>query len=96
MGQGEVEAPGCPARGEMPGGLTPILLRRKRLSEGSVIENSPLGTTVAISERAAVAALTLVPGLQKRQYALVPRRLDEKAFWVNFFSHATCLLAPKK
>ena len=56
----------------------------------------PLGTTVAISERAAVAALTLVPGLQKRQYALVPRRLDEKAFWVNFFSHATCLLAPKK
>ena len=28
----------------MPGGLTPILLRRKRLSDAHAVENSPLAS----------------------------------------------------
>lgn len=53
----------------------------------------PLGTIIGISEAAATAALTLVPGLQRKHYLLVPKQLGEKDFWVNFFTHATVILA---
>jgi hypothetical protein len=55
---------------------------------------SPLCLLLGISEAAATAALTLVPALQRKHYALVPKRIDEKLFWVHFFSHATVLLTP--
>jgi len=54
----------------------------------------PLGMECFIDEAAATAALTKVPGLQKKQYALVPKKLDERAFWTNFFTHMTALVAP--
>lgn len=56
--------------------------------------SSPLCLTVGISEAAATAALTVLPTLQRKHYALVPKRIDEKRFWVHFFSHATVLLTP--
>ena len=48
----------------------------------------PAGIEVFIDEAAATAAFRLVSGLQKKHYALVPRKLSERSFWVNFFTHA--------
>lgn len=49
----------------------------------------PLGMRCFIDEAAATAALSTVPGLQYKHYTLVPAKLDEAAFWTNFFSHVT-------
>jgi len=49
----------------------------------------PIGMECFIDEAAATAALTLVPGLQRKHSMLVPKKLDERSFWVNFLSHAT-------
>ena len=40
-----------------------------------------------------MSALRLVPGLQTMHYHYVPKKLDEKTFWVNFFSHLTAAIA---
>lgn len=53
----------------------------------------PLGTSNYIDETAAMSALSSVAGLQYKHYMLVPKKLDEKTFWVNFFTHMTALLA---
>lgn len=52
----------------------------------------PLGMSCFIDQHAATAALASVPGLQKKHYALVPKKLDEKTFWVNLFSHVTAIV----
>ena len=52
----------------------------------------PLGMQCFIDQHAATAALSSVPGLQMKHYALVPKKLDEKQFWVNFFSHVTAIV----
>lgn len=49
----------------------------------------PLGVEAFVDERAATAALASVPGLQSKHYLLVPKKVDEKAFWANFFTHMT-------
>ena len=54
--------------------------------------HAPLGTANFIDEAAAMAALRAVPGLQYKHYTIVPKKLDEKTFWVNFFTHVTALL----
>ena len=41
---------------------------------------------------ASTAALTSVAGLQKKHYSLVPKKLDEKTFWVNFFTQLTAIV----
>ena len=51
-----------------------------------------LGTANYIDETAAMSALRSVEGLQYKHYTLVPKKLDEKTFWVNFFTHMTALL----
>jgi hypothetical protein len=38
-------------------------------------------------------ALTRVAGLQKKHSMLVPKKLDEKSFWVNFFMHMTAVIS---
>ena len=52
----------------------------------------PLGVEVFVDEAAATAALTSVAGLQKKHYSLVPKKLDEKTFWVNFFTQLTAIV----
>ena len=47
---------------------------------------------VFLDEAAATAALATVPTLQKLHHALVPKQLDEKAFFINFFSHLTAIV----
>ena len=54
----------------------------------------PLGLECFLDEMAATAALTHVPGLQKKHYALVPKKLSERAFWTNFFTHLTAVVRP--
>ena len=51
----------------------------------------PLGMDNFIDIAAATAALSLVPGLQYKHYMMVPKKLDERSFWVNFFSHVTAI-----
>ena len=51
----------------------------------------PMGMRCYIDEAAATAALSSVPGLQYKHYTLVPNKLPEKDFWVNFFSHVTAI-----
>lgn len=53
----------------------------------------PLGMECFIDETAATSALTIVKGLQRKHYALVPKKLDERAFWTNFFTHMTAAVA---
>ena len=53
----------------------------------------PLGTANYIDEGAAMAALGSVTGLQYKHYMLVPKKLEEKTFWVNFFTHLTAIIA---
>ena len=52
----------------------------------------PIGMECFIDEHAATAALASVPGLQKKHYALVPKKLEEKQFWVSFFTHVTAIV----
>jgi hypothetical protein len=52
----------------------------------------PLGMKCFIDTAAATAALSTVPGLQYKHYTLVPSKLPEKEFWVNFFSHVTAIV----
>jgi hypothetical protein len=49
----------------------------------------PLGMECFIDEVAATAALTRVDGLQRKHSMLVPKKLDERSFWINFLSHMT-------
>jgi len=53
----------------------------------------PLGMQCFVDENAATAALAAIPGLQYKHYMLVPKKIDEKTFWVNTFSHITAALA---
>ena len=53
----------------------------------------PVGVASFVDEGAAKSALESVQGLQYKHYTLVPKKLDEKTFWVNFFTHATAKLA---
>ena len=52
----------------------------------------PIGMECFIDEHAATAALAGVPGLQSKHYMCVPKKLTEKQFWVNFFSHVTAIV----
>ena len=56
----------------------------------------PVGFEIFVDEGAAVSALRLVPGLQAKFYAMTagsgPKKVPEKDFWVNFFTHATAAL----
>jgi len=54
----------------------------------------PVGMECFIDEGAATAALTQVPGLQSKHYMLVPKKLDECAFWTNFLTHMTAIVRP--
>ena len=54
---------------------------------------TPRGVVVMLDTAAAAAALHAVPRLQRRQYELVPKHMDELTFFVNFFSHATAIVA---
>ena len=51
----------------------------------------PVGMRCFIDEAAATDALSSVPGLQYKHYTLVPAKLPEMDFWVNFFSHVTVI-----
>lgn len=53
----------------------------------------PVGVANFVDENAAKSALGSVQGLQYKHYTLVPKKLDEKTFWVNFFTHATAKIA---
>ena len=53
----------------------------------------PIGIECFIDEKAAMAALTTVARLQRKHYELVPRKLDERTFWVNFFTQMTALIS---
>ena len=52
----------------------------------------PIGMECFIDEHAATSALAVVPGLQSKHYMTVPKKLGEKQFWVNFFSHVTAIV----
>lgn len=51
----------------------------------------PLGMKCFVDEAAATSALSAVQGLQYKHYTLVPAKLSEKEFWVNFLSHVTAI-----
>jgi len=63
------------------------------LSSPPAFPNVPLGIANFVDEAAASAALSSVKGLQYKHYMLVPKKLDEKTFWVNFFTHMTARIA---
>ena len=63
------------------------------LSSPPAFPDVALGTANYIDETAAMSALRGVDGLQYKHYTLVPKKLDEKTFWVNAFSHVTAALA---
>ena len=52
----------------------------------------PIGMECFIDEHAATSALAIVPGLQSKHYLCVPKKLTEKQFWVNCFSHVTAIV----
>jgi hypothetical protein len=52
-----------------------------------------LGTSSALDHSAATAALATVPRLQRKHYELIPKVMDEMAFWTAFFSHVTAIVA---
>ena len=76
-----LRAPGEPSRSLLPS-----------LSSPPAFPDVALGTANYIDETAAMSALRGVDGLQYKHYTLVPKKLDEKTFWVNFFTHMTALL----
>ena len=45
-----------------------------------------------LDHAAATAALKAVPRLQRKHYELIPKVMDEMAFWDAFFSHATVIV----
>jgi len=49
----------------------------------------PVGMECFIDQVAATAALKALPDLQKKHSLLVPKKLDERAFWVHFFTRMT-------
>jgi len=55
--------------------------------------NLQFGVSVALDHAAATGALGAVPRLQRKHYELIPKVLDEMAFWEAFFSHATVIVA---
>lgn len=63
------------------------------LSSPPAFPNVPVGIANFVDEGAAKSALGAVPGLQYKHYMLVPKKLDEKTFWVNFFTHMTTKIA---
>lgn len=67
------------------------VLLRPNASVPPAFPTLPLGMECFIDEAAARAALSTVPGLQYKHYTMVPKKLDEKNFWVNFFSHMTAI-----
>lgn len=54
----------------------------------------PLHTAPFHSPFSAPPSDSAVPSAFLRRYALVPKKLDERAFWTNFFTHMTALVAP--
>ena len=53
----------------------------------------PVGVVVRIDSKAAQAALSLVPRLQQKHYESIRGAHTETHFWVNFFTHATQIVA---
>uniref|UniRef100_A0A7S2N4G7 BSD domain-containing protein n=1 Tax=Haptolina brevifila TaxID=156173 RepID=A0A7S2N4G7_9EUKA len=56
----------------------------------------PVGMECFIDRVAATAALTALPDLQKKHSMLVPKKLDERAFWVHFFTQMTVAISDSK
>ena len=53
----------------------------------------PLGITMRLNHAVARDALATVPRLQRKHYEMIPKTLDEPDFFVNFFSHASVIVA---